>query len=413
MAYCYVDNIDASLIVLHMLQSSSKYFPVPTLMDDEDLKYKLNTLKKLYTTWVDDNLSDSSYQSAIYKGICDMFAENVFWHAPLYLYTIDDEINTEMMWELKQLHPVYKVFSAFLNLNGFDEEKLMPYVDETFTNALIRRMENSCVETERDCVKEILFLLFKKAMYLRKYILQGTINSLLDYGHMSINTGVKELLELFKTLTCHRLVESPVIVKVVLCPLIKRKELCHYAGRLHECFETAIREVDSGLGVLFVDNAIDQWSASAADVPSLCRTFSALYFEACGPKERRQTHHRVVGHVGGCLLRAAAAAVMDGTTVAACQAYAKLCDRLIDDDDDEAAVDANDRDAMERVAEGLIAVHRYHGDYDCVHHAGHLLRRLISGERCLVGDACRLAALSVLVEDRPRTMTENLVDNTF
>lgn len=171
--------------------------------------------------------------------------------------------------------------------------------------------------------------------------------------------------------------------------------------------------MDSGLGVLFVDNAIDQWSASAADVPSLCRTFSALYFEACGPKERRQTHHRVVGHVGGCLLRAAAAAVMDGTTVAACQAYAKLCDRLIDDDDDEAAVDANDRDAMERVAEGLIAVHRYHGDYDCVHHAGHLLRRLISGERCLVGDACRLAALSVLVEDRPRTMTENLVDNTF
>jgi len=204
----------------------------------------------------------------------------------------------------------------------------------------------------------------------------------------------------------------------VLCPLIKRRGLCHYAGRLHECFETAIREVDSGLGVLFVDNAIDLWSASAADVPSLCRTFSALYFEACGPKERRQTRQRVVGHVGGCLLRAAATAVVDGTTVAACQAYAKLCDRLIDDDD-EATVTANewqkcaDRDAMERVAKGLIAVHCDHSDYDCVHHAGHLLRRLISGERCLVGDACRLAVLSVLVEDRPRTMIENLVDNTF
>lgn len=78
MAYCYVDNIDASLIVLHMLQSSSKYFPVPTLMDDEDLKYKLNTLKKLYTTWVDDNLSDSSYQSAIYKGICGEFINIIF-----------------------------------------------------------------------------------------------------------------------------------------------------------------------------------------------------------------------------------------------------------------------------------------------------------------------------------------------
>jgi len=204
----------------------------------------------------------------------------------------------------------------------------------------------------------------------------------------------------------------------VLSPLIKSKGLCHYAGRLHECFETAIREVDNGLGASFVDNAIDQWSASAADVPSLCRTFSALYFEACGPKERRQTRQRVVGHVGSCLLRAAAVAVVDVTTVAACQAYVKLCDRLIDDDD-EATVAANERqkcadsDTLEHVAVGLIAVHRHHSDYDCVHHAGHLLRRLVSGERCLVGDTCRLAVLSVLVEDRPRTMTKHLVDNTF
>lgn len=144
-----------------------------------------------------------------------MFVENVFRHLPLYSYTADGEINTEMLWELKQLYPVYKVFLSFLNLNGFDEEKLMPYVDETFINALIRRMDNSCVETERDCLKEILFLLFKKAMYLKRYILQGTINSLLDYGHISINIGVKELLELFKTLMCHRLVESPMIAKVV------------------------------------------------------------------------------------------------------------------------------------------------------------------------------------------------------
>jgi len=145
-----------------------------------------------------------------------MFFENVFRHLPLYSYTPDGEINTEMMWELKQLYPVYKVFSAFLNLKGFDEEKVMPYVDETFINALIRRMDNSCVETERDCVKEILFLLFKKTMYLKRYILQGTINSLLDYGHViSINMGVKELLELFKTCMCHRLIESPMIAKVV------------------------------------------------------------------------------------------------------------------------------------------------------------------------------------------------------
>lgn len=145
-----------------------------------------------------------------------MFSENVFRHLPLlYSYTPDGEINTEMMWELKQLYPVYKVFSAFLNLNGFDEEKLMPYVDETFINSLIQRMDNSYLESERDCLEEILFLLFKKTMYLKRYILQGTINLLLDYGHISKNMGVKELLELFKTLMCHRLIESPMIAKVV------------------------------------------------------------------------------------------------------------------------------------------------------------------------------------------------------
>jgi len=133
----------------------------------------------------------------------------------LYSFTPDGEINIEMMWELKQLYPVYKVFTAFLNLKGFDEEKLMPYLGEKFINALIQRMDNSCMETERDCVKQILFLLFEKALYLKRYILQGTINSLLDYGHMSINAGVKELLELFNTLMCHRLVKSPVIAKVI------------------------------------------------------------------------------------------------------------------------------------------------------------------------------------------------------
>jgi len=79
MAYCYVDDIDASLNILHMLQSSSKYFPVPTIIDGEDLIYKLNTLNKLYTIWVDDNLlSDSSYQSAIYNGICGEFINEIF-----------------------------------------------------------------------------------------------------------------------------------------------------------------------------------------------------------------------------------------------------------------------------------------------------------------------------------------------
>lgn len=142
-----------------------------------------------------------------------MFVENVFHHLPSY--TSEAEINTEMMWELKQLYPVYQVFLAFLNLKGFDEEKLAPYVEETFINTLIRRMDCSCMETERDCAKLILFLLFEKAMYLRRYILQSTINSLIDYKHISINVGVNELLELFKALMCHRLVESPMIAKVI------------------------------------------------------------------------------------------------------------------------------------------------------------------------------------------------------
>lgn len=144
-----------------------------------------------------------------------MFFENVFRHLPLYSYTLDGEINIEMMWELKQLYPVYKVFTAFLNLKGFDEEKLMPYVGKKFINALIQKMDNSCMETERDCVKQILFLLIEKTFYLKRYILQGIINSLLNYGHISINMGVKELLELFRTLMCHKMVKSPIIAKVV------------------------------------------------------------------------------------------------------------------------------------------------------------------------------------------------------
>lgn len=198
-----------------------------------------------------------------------------------------------------------------------------------------------------------------------------------------------------------------------MSPLIKRNGLCHYAGRLQECFETATREVDAGLGAFFVDNVIEQWWASAADVPSLCRTLAALYFEACGAEEKRQTRQRVVAHMGGCLLKAAAVAVLDGMTVAACQAYAEFCGRLIDDAVANEGQTCGEGDAMERMAEGLIAVHRDHGDYDCVDHAGRLLRRLVSEERCLVGDVYRLAVLQVLVEDRPRTMTEKLVDNTF
>jgi len=70
MAYYYVEDIDSSLIVVHMIQTCSKYFPVPTVTDGEDLQYKLRTLNKLYTMWIEEQFNDSSYQSEIYKRIC-------------------------------------------------------------------------------------------------------------------------------------------------------------------------------------------------------------------------------------------------------------------------------------------------------------------------------------------------------
>lgn len=70
MAYYYVEDIDSSLFVVNMIQTCSKYFPVPTVTDGEDLQYKLRTLNKLYTMWIEEQLNDSSYQSEIYKRIC-------------------------------------------------------------------------------------------------------------------------------------------------------------------------------------------------------------------------------------------------------------------------------------------------------------------------------------------------------
>lgn len=145
-----------------------------------------------------------------------MFSENVFRPPPLSSSEHDDEINTELLWEFKQLNPVYKVFIAFLNLKGFDDENLSPYAGNAFVEALMRRVA-SFVEAERDCVKQILFRLFEMAVYLRKSILQNTINSLVAVcgGHaMATDGSVKELLELFKMLMCHGLVDSPTIITV-------------------------------------------------------------------------------------------------------------------------------------------------------------------------------------------------------
>lgn len=68
--YYYVEDIDASLILMHMLQACSKYFSVPTVVDGEELKQKLTTLNKLYMVFTDDKSNDNSYQSEIYKRIC-------------------------------------------------------------------------------------------------------------------------------------------------------------------------------------------------------------------------------------------------------------------------------------------------------------------------------------------------------
>lgn len=143
-----------------------------------------------------------------------MFSRNVLRPSPLSSFTFEDEINSEMLWEFKQLNPVYKVFTAFVNLKGFDEEKLAPYVDETFINALTQRLQNSCLEAERDCVKQILSDLFEKAVYLREYVLRSVVSSLVHHGHMANNGGVNEMLAVFKMLTCHKMVGSPTILKV-------------------------------------------------------------------------------------------------------------------------------------------------------------------------------------------------------
>lgn len=191
-----------------------------------------------------------------------------------------------------------------------------------------------------------------------------------------------------------------------------RLGLCHYAGRLHECIETAAREVDVDLLVYFVDYVIGHWSVATADVPSLCRTLAALYFDVFGPVRRRQMRGGVVGHVAGRLQVANATDDDASVAVAACRAYVEFFGRLIDDVVDN---DGQTHDDMERVAYALIAVHQTHRDYQCVEHVDRLLKKLISGSggRRLIGDDCRLAVMEVLVEDRLRKMTENLVDNTF
>lgn len=194
-----------------------------------------------------------------------------------------------------------------------------------------------------------------------------------------------------------------------------RNGLCHYADRLHECFETAARKMDAVSPAVFVGYAIDHWSAAVADVPSLCRTLAALYFDVCDAESRSRVRGRLVGHMAARLQRSSfeAVAVGGGASSVSCRAYVDFCGWLIDDvSAAEAVRDNGGADSLDRVAEALVAVYRTHPVYDCVDSAGRLLRRLIGGRR-LVGDAIRIAAMEVLVEDRLRAMNENLVDTAF
>lgn len=149
-----------------------------------------------------------------------MFANNVFRNnviSSTFSYTShDDEIDQDQMWEFRQLYPVYTAFTAFLNSERFDGEKLESCVGKTFVDGLLRRLDGSRMEAERDLAKCILLKLFDRALHAREYIVRGTIDSLENYDVTSIASGAeKELLEIFDILMRHGLVESATITKVV------------------------------------------------------------------------------------------------------------------------------------------------------------------------------------------------------
>lgn len=68
--YYYVEDIDTSLVVVHMLQTCKKYFSVPMVVECEELRHKLENLDKLLKMWTEGSIENSSYQSEVYKRIC-------------------------------------------------------------------------------------------------------------------------------------------------------------------------------------------------------------------------------------------------------------------------------------------------------------------------------------------------------
>lgn len=62
--YYFMDDMDASTVVMHMLQACYKYFVV----DGRSLTEKLNNLDKLRSMW-NDGMGDT-YETQVYKNVC-------------------------------------------------------------------------------------------------------------------------------------------------------------------------------------------------------------------------------------------------------------------------------------------------------------------------------------------------------
>lgn len=147
-----------------------------------------------------------------------MFSENVFRRYEPRTVGPEDEIGAETMWEFRQLFPVYGVFSAFLELDGFDGEKLATYAGGPFAEALVWRLRESPAEAERICAKRILFRLLDRVPSLGAHLLKSTVDALLaahDRAQTAAAGGVNELLELFDELMRRKLaVDTSVIAEV-------------------------------------------------------------------------------------------------------------------------------------------------------------------------------------------------------
>ncbi|XP_050540329.1 uncharacterized protein LOC126904968 [Daktulosphaira vitifoliae] len=396
MNYYYNEEMESIETILKMLKVCSKYFPVPTIVEDQELKQKMNNLSILHNMW-SNKLLDSLYPSEVYKQVCVMFSENVFRSLPKSSYMSNEEISNEMMWEFQQLSPVYNVFDAFLCLDGFDPEKAIIYIDKKFINLSIRRLD-SCMEAERLWIKQILLKLYEKMFILRKDIYYAVINSLTDYGYQQISDfmGVKELLEIFQIYFEKNSVKETLLIKVLL-PLMKRNGLVHYIMSLEFCYQSAIRRINPNLSVIFMEYILTNWSTinSTLHLP-WCKVLISLY-QQCGVVQWSQMRHRVVRHLTKLLKS-------ESHTI--CGISIHFCVMLVNGENQLLCEDA------ECISEALVDIYRTHWSYSCVTDAGSLLKRLADDKDLLKGPS-RLLALEALIDDRPHKMVQSMIEDNI